>query len=370
MKSQLKTWWRRAATIGLGSVMALATSSFQARGQFIAAQKWSDWMCIGQELCLTGDFNGDGRDDAIAFVRNTQPGVPQGDLWVALSNGSSFGPRQKWHDWIGSNGEVCAVGDFNGDGRDDVAVFVRSTQAEPGRGDVWVYLSTGIKFGPAQKWSDFMCVGQQVCSVGDFNGDGWDDIIAFVRDTQTLSGRGDAWVALSNGSSFGPRQKWSDWFCIGQEVCATGDFNNDGRDDVIAFVRDTQTGVGRGDVWVALSNGSSFGPAQKWSDWMCLGQQVCGVGDFDGNDRDDAIAFERDTGTGPNRGDVWVARSAGGSFLPATKWSDWMCLGQQVCGVGNFDGLGGDDVIAFERDTGTGPNRGDVWVALAAEIIE
>jgi hypothetical protein len=55
-------------------------------------------------------------------------------------------------------------------------------------------------------------------------------------------------VALSNGSSFGPRTKWSDWICIGQEVCATGDFNSDGRDDVIAFVRNTQTGVGRGDV--------------------------------------------------------------------------------------------------------------------------
>jgi hypothetical protein len=91
--------------------------------------------------------------------------------------------------------------------------------------------------------------------VGNFNGPfGPDDVIAFVRNTQTGIGQGDAWVALSTGFRFAIAQKWSDWICIGQEVCGVGDFNHDGRDDVIAFVRETQSGVGRGDVWVALSH--------------------------------------------------------------------------------------------------------------------
>jgi FG-GAP-like repeat len=258
MKSQfVKTWWRRASAIVLGSVIALVTSSFQARAQFTPAQKWSDWMCIGQELCLTGDFNGDGRDDAIAFVRNTKPGVPQGDVWIALSNGAGFGPRQKWHDWICSNGEVCAVGDFNRDGRDDVFAFGGSTQPEPGRGDVWVYLSTGIRFAAAQKWSDLFCVGQQICSVGDFNRDGRDDVIAFVRNTQPEPARGNVKVALSTGTAFGPAQKWSDWFCIGQEICAVGDFNGDRFADIIAFVRDTAPGISRGETGYASGKRSA-----------------------------------------------------------------------------------------------------------------
>jgi hypothetical protein len=36
--------------------------------------------------------------------------------------------------------------------------------------------------------------------------------------------------------------------CVGQEICAVGDFNGDHLDDVIAFA-----GAGLGDVWVALS---------------------------------------------------------------------------------------------------------------------
>jgi hypothetical protein len=74
-----------------------------------------------------------------------------------------------------------------------------------------------------------------------------------VRDTQAGTGRGDAWVASSDGTKFLPTTKESDWICIGQEICAVGDFNGDHLDDAVAFVRDTQTGAGRGDVWVALS---------------------------------------------------------------------------------------------------------------------
>ena len=42
-----------------------------------------------------------------------------------------------------------------------------------------------------------------------------------------------------------------------------GDFNNDGRDDVVAFVRNSQEGVGQGDAWVALSTGVGFAPARE-----------------------------------------------------------------------------------------------------------
>jgi hypothetical protein len=64
--------------------------------------------------------------------------------------------------------------------------------------------------------------------------------------------RPGVWVALAGLTGFSPAEDWS-WMCVGQEVCAVGDFNRDGRDDVVAFVRDTQSGAGRGDVQVALS---------------------------------------------------------------------------------------------------------------------
>lgn len=66
---------------------------------------------------------------------------------------------------------------------------------------------------------------------------------------------------LSNSSitaspdEFGASGLWHDFFCIGAEVCAVGDFNGDGRDDIATFIRDTKGDTGQGDVYVALSVG-------------------------------------------------------------------------------------------------------------------
>ncbi len=66
---------------------------------------------------------------------------------------------------------------------------------------------------------------------GDFNGDGKDDLVTFTRGTAA-----DAWVLLSTGSGFvSPAVKWQDYFAAGSEFPGVGDFNGDGRDDVVTF---------------------------------------------------------------------------------------------------------------------------------------
>jgi hypothetical protein len=313
----VKTCRDWAPAIKLASVMVMATLNIQAQGSFDLPAKWSDFLCVGQEVCAVGDFNADGFDDVAAFVRNTKTGAGQGDVYVALSNGSSFGAAQKWSDFLCVGQEVCAVGDFNGDFRDDVMAFVRDTKTGDARGDAYVALSTGTGFSPAQKWSDLICVGQEVCKVGDFNGDSRADVVAFVRNTQIGVGRGDAYVALSTGTGFAPAQKWNDSICIGQEVCEVVDFDGNGRDDLIAFVRNTRPGIGRGDAYVAFSTGSAFEPAQKRSDFICIGQEMCAVGNFNGSlveRRDDAVAFVRNTKTGAGQADVFVAISGPSGF--------------------------------------------------------
>src|SRR5262245_36908855 len=147
-------------------------------------QKWHDNFSFGTEVPLTGDFNGDGKADVATFPRGRD-----GDVSVALSTGSGFvGTGWKWHDNFSFGNEIPLVGDFNGDGKDDIATFTRGST-----GDVYVALSTGSGFvGTGWKWHDSFCYGTEVPLVGDFDGDGKADIAAFTRGST-----GDVFVALA-----------------------------------------------------------------------------------------------------------------------------------------------------------------------------
>jgi FG-GAP-like repeat/FG-GAP repeat len=183
-------------------------------------------------------------------------------LCAVPAHANGFGPSHVWSSSFSPGPEKPMIGDFNGDGKDDVISFVGDSQTDSRRGDVMVSLSTGRGLTPAAKWHDFFCMGNEVCVIGDFNGDGRKDIGLFRRDTQAEPGRGDVLVALSNGTSFGAARMWHPFFGIADEFPAVGDFNGDGRDDVVLFKR-TSPGGQSGDVLVALSNGTSFGASEK-----------------------------------------------------------------------------------------------------------
>jgi hypothetical protein len=290
------------------------------------------------------DVNGDGRDDVIAFVR-TDHFLDDSDVYVALSDGESFGAPTRWQDYFCTLNEVCEVGDVNGDGLADLITFVRTNNGV-GDSDVWVALSDGTKFGPGQKWQDYFCTLNEVCKVADVNGDGLADVLAFVR-TNNGVGDSDVWVALSDGTKFGPGQKWQDYFCTLNEVCEVGDVNGDGLADVLAFVR-TNHGGNDSDVWVGLSDGTKFGPPQKWQDYFCTLSETCKVADVNGDGLADVLAFVR-TNNSAGDSDVWVSLSTGTTFAPAQKWHDYFCTLDEVCAVGDINGDGLADAVAFTR---------------------
>ncbi|MEV0274743.1 VCBS repeat-containing protein [Hamadaea sp. NPDC050747] len=266
--------------------------------------KWNDYFSLGGETALTGDVNGDGKADAVTFTHGDL-----GDVYVGLSTGTSFGGGQKWHDWFAPYAEIAAVGDVNGDGKADIITFTHDDQA-----DVYVALSDGTRFGPGQKWHNWFAPFGEYPAVADVNGDGKADLITF---TQGSSAASDVYVSLSTGSGFGPGQKWHDLFAVGAELPRVGDVNGDGKADIVTF-----TCNGDADVYAALSTGSAFaGTTVKWNDFFCLPGEFPYLADADGDGKDDILVF-----TKGSTNDVYVGLSTGAAFLGGAKWHDFFGL--------------------------------------------
>ncbi|GIF86343.1 glycoside hydrolase family 172 protein [Catellatospora bangladeshensis] len=269
--------------------------------------KWHDFFAVDQELPLTGDFDGDGRDDIVTFTRGTT-----GDVYVALSTGTAYGAGVKWHDWFAIGTETPAVADVNGDGRDDIITFTLGST-----GDVYVALSTGTAFGPGQKWHENFGFGTELPAVGDVDGDGRDDVVTFTRGSTA-----DAFVALSDGARFVQHAwKWHDQVAAGTDLPTLGDADGDGRDDVITFSRGSTA-----DVYVYRSSGTAFGTPVKWHDSFAIGTETPGVGDFDGDGRADVVTY-----TGGSTADVFVSLSDGSRYVQnGWKWHDGFAPGTDL----------------------------------------
>ena len=308
-----------------------------------------------------GDFNGDGRDDIVTFVR----GAP-GDVWVALSDGVRFGTAAKWHEYFAADNEVPMVGDFNGDGFDDIVTFTRGARA-----DVLVAVSNGSEFEAARTWHTWFAAFAETPLVGDFNGDGRDDIATLTRADSA-----DVYVALSNGTSFvGTGVKWSETFAPFAPAVLAGDVTCDGRDDLIAFDRGT---IGR--VTVAVSLGTTFATPTIWRSGLVTGTQVPVVGDFTGDGCDESRSSSGAAAAGSASRPRWP-RCGLWAFGPTVLWGIGFAGGVSVPGAGDFTGDGRVDVISFTRgqaadvfvapSTGTalgGSRRWHDWFAFGLEV--
>ncbi|MEU6076372.1 N-acetylmuramoyl-L-alanine amidase [Micromonospora sp. NPDC047074] len=287
-----------------GSLADVYVSTSTGAGFAGTSVKWNDYFALSGETPLTGDFNGDGKDDIVAFTHGSL-----GDVYVGLSTGTGFLPGAKWHDWFAPGAEVAAVGDVNGDGKDDIVTFTHDAA-----GDVYVALSTGSSFGAGQKWHEFFSIGGEYPALGDVNGDGRDDIITFTQGPATAA---DVIVALSTGTAFGASQKWHDLFAVGAEQPRVGDINGDGRDDIVTFTCNADA-----DVYAAVSNGTGFvGTTVKWNDFFCLAGEFPYLADVNGDGRDDIIVFSKGA-----TNDVYVGLSTGSAFGGGAKWHDFFGL--------------------------------------------
>jgi hypothetical protein len=141
---------------------------------------------------VTGDFNGDGFGDAGYFYNYDNS---QTKLWLHYSNGTqAFSTAvQVWDSGV-NNWEwsriTPAVGDYNGDGRDDIlAMYSYDLNGNVGWTRFWMFpgmptnaATTATMWWDSGAWNTFH-TGHARLSAGDFNGDGRSDLAAFYETT-------------------------------------------------------------------------------------------------------------------------------------------------------------------------------------------
>src|SRR2546428_2655542 len=109
---------------------------------------------------------------------------------LARAQAVSFAPSRDFV--VGNNPQWVAVGDFNRDGIQDLAVASRGVPANPGTA-VWVLLGNGDGSFQAAK-SYLVHVSPVSVAVGDFNGDGTQDPVVAdygFSDVSVLAGDGE-----------------------------------------------------------------------------------------------------------------------------------------------------------------------------------
>ncbi len=412
---------RSMVTICMMVVILTVTSTTRAQLSDTRSAFWfqEDAGLISEHLdgagsaLAIGDFNADGREDLVIGIPDEDVGTLEGAGVVAVSYGAPGGWDQRTSQWwwqgtagvagLGEAGDSfgfsLAVGDFDCDGFDDLAVGSPFEDANSTGGDIldigavvilygspeglvargsqiWAQNTTGIE-GEAETGERF---GLSVAA-GDFDGDSCDDLAIGVPGDFQSGGTNGGAVQVLYGSAAGlsadGNQLWNqdiagvagiaeDGDSLGFSLVA-GDFDGDYLDDLAigAPFEDFST-TGNGFVGVLYGSLTGLVGVSTDLDYPTGGGRwgwALAAGDFNGDGRDDLIggAPRADEIDGTTTDFGYAKLFFGTTYFPlndAILHHGQNRFGQQVT-AGDFDGNGFDETVVMEL---TSQSNGVVWV--------
>jgi len=266
-----------------------------------------------------GDFNGDGKADIASEVGTS--------VFMKFGANGDFGSATWAVDGLWGSGDYTWSGDFNGDGLTDIA--------SASGANVYMKLSTGSGF-TSTTWPVQSAWGSSPYTwVADFNGDG-------LMDIASASGA-NVYLKLSTGTGFVSKtwtvtSNWSD-----ADHTWVGDLNGDGKADIA-----TSSGT---TINVKLSTGSGFVEGAWTVPNLATGYSVSAMFDYNGDGLLDAALDNY------NALDLAVISvSSGDKFAapvpitPIASANSRFTYGKNNMFFGDFDGDGYSDFSNYSNN--------------------
>lgn len=196
------------------SLLTLATLA--SAQNFVAARSFSLGQ-YGAKQMAVGDFNGDGQPDVVVPYD-----ISPGQVAVLLNNGDGTFKAPLISNGAGAYPVAIAVGDFNGDGKLDLIVAGAGTKQQGPIVTVLLGKGDGT-FQPGQNFA--LASTPAAILAGDFNNDGKLDVavsMSAIPNVSILLGNGDGSLQAAKSFSVGTGT-----------ALGAGDFNGDGNLDLI-----------------------------------------------------------------------------------------------------------------------------------------
>ena len=236
--------------------------------------------------------------------------------------------------------------DFNRDGRTDVLWWQPAT----GRLSPWLLNGTTVIGNPLINWTAPL-VGWWPRGTGDFDADGQTDVMWWHPSDGAVS----IWFLNGVTVTRNADLNWRVPDSTGWSLHGTGDFNRDGRTDVVWWHAE------KGEVSLWLLNGTTVAqnPILGWGAKRSDGWDLAGTGDFNRDGNSDLLWYNSVT----REVNTWLLSGSNIIGNPTVDQLQWGT--RQLVGTGDYNGDGHTDLLWLDRASATA----ETWLLAGTHFL-